>query len=111
MTREANDAYKPKPVAPHRVDPPGTITEMPKPREMHHVHIFTDENYDAMVAFYQTLFNGSVTNEHIHRNGHRLTFITYDDHDKMVKLFESGVPDSVLLDREKIRKMASDGRL
>ena len=216
MASKANDTYKPKPVAPHRVDPPGTITEMPRPREMHHAHIFTDKNYDAMVAFYQTLFNGSVTNEHIQSNGSRLAFITYDDHrvvvikkpgwgkktgqavglshiafayaslgelifiyktrkaaghpaphwtvnhgnstsfyyrdpddnevetmldnfsaletqdykrfyqfteefgemsegnfdpDKMVKLFESGVPDSVLLDREEVRRMASDGRL
>jgi hypothetical protein len=33
------------------------------------------------------------------------------DADKMVELYESGVPDSVLLDREKVRRMAREGKL
>ena len=88
MATRAKVTYRLKPVAPHRSDPPGTVTEMPSPREMHHAHILTDENYDEMVAFYQTLFNGSVTNEHIHEGKHRLTFITYDDHDHRVVIIK-----------------------
>ena len=84
MATKAKETYELKPVAPHRIDPPGAVTEMPTPREMHHAHIFTDENYDAMVTFYQMLFNGSVTNEHLHEGKHQLTFITYDDHDHRV---------------------------
>ena len=86
MATKVEETYRLKPVAPHRVDAPGTVTEMPAPREMHHAHIFTDENYDAMVAFYRMLFNGSVTNEHVHGDGSgpRLSFITYDDHDHRV---------------------------
>jgi hypothetical protein len=33
------------------------------------------------------------------------------DPDKMVELYESGVPDSVLLDREEVRRMAREGKL
>ena len=84
MATKAQDTYELKAVAPHRSDPPGAVTEMPTPREMHHAHIFTDENYDAMVAFYQMLFNGSVINEHVHEGKLKLTFITYDDHDHRV---------------------------
>lgn len=65
---------------PMRSDPPGTVTEMPTPREMHHVHIFSDENYDAMVEFYQWLFNAEI----IRKNPNGLTFISYDDHDHRV---------------------------
>ena len=84
MATKAKKAYELKPVAPHRIDAPGAVTEMPTPREIHHAHIFTDENYDAMVAFYQMLFNGSVINEHVHEGKLQLTFITYDDHDHRV---------------------------
>lgn len=84
MATKAKKAYELKPVAPHRIDAPGAVTEMPTPREMHHAHIFTDKNYDAMVEFYQMLFNGSVTNEHVHEGKHQLAFITYDDHDHRV---------------------------
>ena len=208
--------FRLKPVAPHRADPPDAVTHMPTPREMHHVHIFSDENYDAMVAFYRLVFNGEITN--VLDRETKLTFITYDDHDhriviikrpgwggkpqrpiglshiafayaslgellfiyktlkaaghpaphwtvnhgnstsfyyrdpdgneletmldnfsaldtqdykrryqftdafgdmnegnfdpdKMVALYESGVPDTILLDREKVREMARDGRL
>ena len=33
------------------------------------------------------------------------------DPDKMVDLYEAGVPDSILLDREQVRAMARDGKL
>lgn len=84
MATKTSDTYKLKPVAPERIDPAGTVTEMPSPREMHHVHIFSDENYDAMVAFYQMIFNGEITNVNSHENRMELTFITYDDHDHRV---------------------------
>ena len=216
MATKTAETFELKPIAPHRVDPPGSLRRMPSPREMHHVHIFSDENYDAMVEFYQMIFNGEITN--VHDKKAKLTFITYDDHDhrvviikqpgwgtkpqrpvglshiafaysslgeliyiyktlkaaghppphwtvnhgnstsfyyrdpdgnevetmldnfsaldtqdykryyqftdefgemsegnfdpdKMVELYESGVPDSVLLDREKVREMIRDGRL
>ena len=67
-------------MAPVRSDKPGAVTAMPSPREMHHMHIYADENYDAMVAFYQWLFNGEVVR--VNPNG--LTFISYDDHDHRV---------------------------
>ncbi len=72
--------FRPKKTAPVRNDPPGTVTSMPSPREVHHVHIFSDQNYDAMVEFYQWLFNGEV----IRVNPNGLTFISYDDHDHRV---------------------------
>ena len=31
MATRAKDTYRLKPVAPHRSDPPGTVTEMPPP--------------------------------------------------------------------------------
>ena len=45
--------YRPSEVHPVRSDPPGAVTEMPSPREMHHVHIFSDVNYDAVAEFYR----------------------------------------------------------
>ena len=42
------------------------------------------ENYDAMVEFYQMIFNGEVTNVNNHEDRMSLTFITYDDHDHRV---------------------------
>ena len=86
MATKTADTYQLKPVAPVRTDAPGTVTKMPSPREMHHVHIFSDENYDAMVAFYQMVFNGEVTN--VHDKKAKLTFITYDDHDHRVVIIK-----------------------
>ena len=77
-------AYRPENVHPVRSDPPGTVKEMPSPREMHHVHIFSDVNYDAMVEFYQWLFNGEI----IRKNPGGLTFISYDDHDHRVVIIK-----------------------
>ena len=47
--------YVPDKVSPMRHDAPGAVTEMPKPNKLHHIHIFSDVNYDEMVEFYQTL--------------------------------------------------------
>lgn len=88
MATEISGTYTLKPTAPVRSDPPGAVTEMPSPRELHHVHIFSDENYDEMVAFYQMLFNGGVTNVHKHDGGGELTFITYDDHDHRIVIIK-----------------------
>ena len=72
--------YIPDEPHPFRTDPPGAITKMPSPREIHHVHIFSDTNYDAMVDFYTWLFNAEI----IRVNPNGLTFISYDDHDHRV---------------------------
>ncbi len=72
--------YIPDEPHPFRTDPPGAITTMPSPREIHHVHIFSDTNYDAMVDFYTWLFNAEI----IRVNPNGLTFISYDDHDHRV---------------------------
>jgi len=72
--------FRPEKTAPVRSDPPGTVTAMPSPREMHHVHIFSDVHYDEMVAFYQWLFNAEV----VRVNPGGLTFMSYDDHDHRV---------------------------
>ncbi|MEK9683267.1 MAG: VOC family protein [Rhodospirillaceae bacterium] len=72
--------YIPDEPHPFRTDPPGTVKEMPSPREIHHVHIFSDTNYEAMVEFYTWLFNAEI----IRVNPNGLTFISYDDHDHRV---------------------------
>ncbi len=72
--------FVPSEVHPVRHDAPGDVKEMPAPREMHHVHIYSDVNYDAMVEFYQWLFNGEI----IRKNPRGLSFISYDDHDHRV---------------------------
>jgi len=72
--------FRPPEVHPVRSDPPGAVKSMPSPREMHHIHIFSDENYDAMVEFYHWLFNGEI----VKKNPGGLTFISYDDHDHRV---------------------------
>lgn len=86
MATKTAETFKLKPIAPHRVDPPGAVRKMPSPREMHHVHVFSDENYDAMVEFYQMIFNGEITN--VNDGKAKLTFITYDDHDHRVVIIK-----------------------
>mgnify|MGYP001364217171 FL=1 len=76
--------FRPEKVAPLRVDRPGSLTSMPSPTKLHHLHIFSDENYDSMVDFYQRLFNGEIVR--VNPNG--LTFITYDDHDHRVVIIK-----------------------
>ena len=69
--------FRPERTDPVRSDGPGSVTEMPSPREIHHVHVYSDVNREAMIEFYRWLFNGEVTR--VNPNG--LAFITYDDHD------------------------------
>jgi len=76
--------YRPNRVSPIRQDGPGSITEMPSPTKLHHLHIFSDKNYDKMVEFYQKLFNAEIVK--VNPNG--LTFITYDDHDHRVVIIK-----------------------
>jgi catechol 2,3-dioxygenase-like lactoylglutathione lyase family enzyme len=75
--------YVPAQVNPIRHDPPGAVKSMPSPTKIHHVHIYSDVNYDAMVEFYQRLFNASVVN--VTQFGpQKVTFLSYDDHDHRV---------------------------
>ena len=76
--------FRPDNVAPIRSDAPGTVKSMPSPTKLHHLHIFSDENYDKMVEFYQRLFNAEIVR--VNPNG--LTFITYDDHDHRVVIIK-----------------------
>lgn len=80
-------SHIPEKVNPLRHDPPGTVTSMPSPTKMHHLHIYSDINYDAMVAFYQRIFNGEIVTVNRTPRG-RLTFITYDDHDHRIVIIE-----------------------
>ncbi|NQV56488.1 MAG: VOC family protein [Rhodospirillales bacterium] len=73
---------------PLRQDAPGSITEMPSPSHMGHIHINTDVNYQAMVDFYIKLFNGEETAQN---PGNPMTFITYDDFDhRIVVMYKEG---------------------
>ena len=84
MATKAKDIERPTVINPMRIDPPGAVKSMPSPTKIHHVHIFSDENYDAMVEFYQRIFNGEITAIHNNPGQRDLTFITYDDHDHRV---------------------------
>ena len=81
--------YIPNSVAPLRVDPPGTVKEMPSPNKIHHIHIFADQNYKQVVAFYITLLNAEIVRE----RPDNVTFLTYDDYFCHVK--SSSVDSSV----------------
>ena len=74
----------PESVAPLRVDPPGTVTEMPSPGMIHHIHIFADEHYEEVVAFYKTLLNAELVRE----RPDNVTFLTYDDYDHRIAIFK-----------------------
>lgn len=76
--------FRPEKTAPARSEPPGSVTAMPSPREIHHMHVYSDVKYDEMVEFYQWLFNGEV----IRVNPNGLTFISYDDHDHRVVIIK-----------------------
>lgn len=76
--------YIPDSVAPNRVDPPGSVTAMPSPRMMHHIHIFADEHYEEVVEFYCTLLNAEVVRE----RPNNVTFLTYDDFDHRIAVFK-----------------------
>jgi hypothetical protein len=76
--------YIPEAVAPLRVDPPGTVLTMPAPNKIHHIHIFADQHYDEVVAFYMTLLNAQLVRERANSN----TFLTYDDYDHRIAIFK-----------------------
>lgn len=83
MATELRAKYVPEKISPIRHDAPGDVTSMPSPTKMHHVHIYSDTNYDAMVEFYKKLFNANVVNV-TYFGPNKTTFLTYDDHDHRV---------------------------
>jgi hypothetical protein len=92
--------HVPEKVSPMRQDPPGTVTAMPKPNKLHHIHIFSDINYDAMVEFYKRVLNTEVIRAVEGRP--TLTFLSFDDLDHRVVIIKrpgAGVkPDQLDLD-------------
>jgi catechol-2,3-dioxygenase len=87
MATELRSRYVPEKINPIRHDPPGAVKSMPSPTKMHHVHIYSDANYDAMVEFYLKLFNCNVVNV-TYFGESKTTFLTYDDHDHRVILIK-----------------------
>ena len=83
MATDLRSRYVPKEINPIRHDAPGDVKSMPSPTKMHHVHIYSDTNYDAMVEFYKKLFNADVVNV-TYFGPNKTTFLTYDDHDHRV---------------------------
>lgn len=77
MATIAPTKHRPEKVSPLRSDPPGSVTQMPAPTKIHHIHIFSDQKYDEMVAFYQKAFSATITK--VNPNG--ITFLTFDEHD------------------------------
>ena len=73
---------------------------MPSPTKIHHVHIFSDVNYDKMVDFYLKIFNAEI----VRVNPNHLTFISFDDHDRAGKLEMGVIGQGVLL------RLAGTGR-
>ncbi len=76
--------YIPESVAPLKVHAPGTVTEMPSPNKIHHIHIFAGDNYDEVVAFYKLLLNAETVRERVDN----VTFLSYDDYDHRVAIFK-----------------------
>lgn len=76
--------YVPANVAPLRIDPPGSVTAMPSPNKIHHIHIFADEHYEEVVDFYRTLLNAELVRE----RPNNVTFLTYDDYDHRIAIFK-----------------------
>lgn len=79
--------FIPKRVSPIREDRPGTVTAMPSPAYIGHVHILSDENYDEMVDFYVKVMNGEIVARSAGPGPGpqaNLTFISYDDSDHRV---------------------------
>jgi catechol-2,3-dioxygenase len=71
---------RPEPI---RSDPPGSVTAMPSPAFIGHVHIFTDENYEKMVDFYVKFFAGEVI---ARQREYPMTFIAYDEYDHRITI-------------------------
>ena len=78
MNESSLRQYVPKQPNPLRQDAPGTVKAMPRPVDIGHIHIFSDEKYAEMVEFYVKFFNAEVTAVNPE---HPMTFITYDDVD------------------------------
>ena len=83
MATELRSRYVPEKINPIRHDAPGDVKSMPTPTKMHHVHIYSDTNYDAMVEFYLKLFNANIVNV-TYFGPNKTTFMTYDDHDHRI---------------------------
>ena len=84
MNAVAPTDYLPEKVSPLRQDPPGSVTSMPSPTKLHHMHIFSDTRYDEMVEYYKTLFNAEI----IKVNPNGATFMSFDDHDHRVVIIK-----------------------
>lgn len=82
--KDENAVMQPAEIAPLRDDPHGTLKTMPSPFMLHHIHIFSDENYEAMVEFYTRIFNAETTAENTNKIGAQLTFLAFDDYDHRV---------------------------
>jgi catechol-2,3-dioxygenase len=63
---------------PLRQDAPESITSVPRPTFIGHIHIYTDENYEAMVDFYTRFTAGEVIAE---QSEYKMTFIAFDEYD------------------------------
>ncbi len=86
MTETLLTKHVPEKVSPMRHDPPGAVTAMPKPNKLHHIHIFSDVNYDAMVEFYKRVLNTEVIRAVEGRP--TLTFLSFDDLDHRVVIIK-----------------------
>ena len=84
MATIAPTRYRPDKVSPLRSDAPGAVTSMPSPTELHHIHIYSDVNYDKMVEFYLRMFNAEI----VRVNPNHLTFISFDDHDHRIVILD-----------------------
>ena len=78
---------------PLRQDAPGSVTEMPAPDFIGHVHIFTDENYEKIIDFYVNFFAGEVVAV---QGEYPMTFVAYDEYDHRFAIIkrEGGAPRS-----------------
>lgn len=76
--------HRPEHVSPLRQDPPGAVKSMPSPFKLHHTHIYSDERYDEMVAYYLKLFNAEV----VKANDYGFTFMSFDDHDHRIVIIK-----------------------
>jgi len=83
MATQTLARFRPTKISPIRHDAPGAVTEMPSPTKIHHVHIFSDTNYDAVVKFYLDLFNAEIVRV-TYLGESKTTFLSYDDHDHRV---------------------------
>ena len=86
MTETLLAKHVPEKVSPLRHDAPGSVTAMPKPNKLHHIHIYSDVNYEAMVEFYKRVLNTEVIRA-VEGNP-TLTFLSFDDLDHRVVIIK-----------------------